>query len=145
MIFSENTFTSSNTNITNFFSQQLTKKFEKETSQIQCLINFLLDIKSQLSGLLELFQKLFVNEKCARLDLYEAIYNTLVLYDTQKNDVYRLKIMEALSAYYADKKVTCPHTNDRYKLLEMLELLYNKMQSYIKMEHDQDHKECDNK
>ena len=88
---------------------------------------------------------LFVNEKCARLDLYEAIYNTLVLYDTQKNDVYRLKIMEALSAYYADKKVTCPHTNDRYKLLEMLELLYNKMQSYIKMEHDQDHKECDNK
>jgi hypothetical protein len=84
---------------------------------------------------------LFVNEKCARLDLYEAIYNTLVLYDPQKNDVYRLKIMEALSAYYADKKVTCLHTNDQYKLLEMLELLYNKMQSYIKMEHDQDHKE----
>jgi hypothetical protein len=93
MIFSENTFTSSNTNITNFFSQQLTKKFEKETSQIQCLINFLLDIKSQLSGLLELFQKnykyinLFTFATQSSLDSYSNIAKQ---YNDEPSNLYNI-------------------------------------------------------
>ena len=54
----ENTFMTSNiSSSSNIFSSQLTKKFEKETSQIQCLITFLIDIKSQFTGLLELSKK----------------------------------------------------------------------------------------
>ena len=93
MIFSENTFSSSNTNLPNIFSQQLTKKFEKETSQIQCLLNFLIDIKSQLSGLLELLQKnykyinLFTFSIQSSLETYS---NVVKQYNDEPSNFYNI-------------------------------------------------------